>query len=102
MWKVIWLKSIGKMDILTFPDYFHVAERMEFWYLYSLSKKEKGNYEKLDFIYVAVDKKIAKKKSKKKVWFFCNFFVIFHNFPFNFGKINIDIKIPFLRPHEKN
>ena len=27
----------------------------------------------------------------------------FHcTFPFNFGKINIDIKIPFPRPHENN
>ena len=27
---------------------------------------------------------------------------IFHNFPFNFAKINIDIKILFPRPHENN
>ena len=60
VWKVIWLKSIEKMDILTIPDYFHVSEKLEFWYLYSLSKKEKGNYEKLDFIYVAVDKNLQK------------------------------------------
>ena len=30
--------------------------------------------------------------------FFCNF----HNFPYIFGKINIDIEIPFPRPHENN
>ena len=28
----IWLKSIEKMDILTFLDYFHLAKGMEFWY----------------------------------------------------------------------
>ena len=41
VWKVIWLKTIEKMEILTVPDYFHVADRMEFWYFCLLFTKEK-------------------------------------------------------------
>ena len=38
------------------------------------SKKEKGNYQELQFNHVAIEKKIAKKNLK----FFLQFFIIFH------------------------
>ena len=71
---------------MTCHDYFHVAEGMEFWYLLTFPKKKRGNYEKLHFISMTIEKN----------QFFLQFF---HEFPFNFRKINkyLDIKISFPR-----
>ena len=60
----------------------------------NFSIKEKGNHEKLHFIYGLIEKNL-------KFWIF-SFFGFFHYFPFNFGQINIDIKISFPQPHENN
>ena len=44
VWKVIWLKSIEKMEILTVPDFFSCGrENGILISLFTFSKKEKGN-----------------------------------------------------------
>ena len=61
----------------------------------------------MEFLYLCLlffKKKEEKKKKKREIMknYVLQFFEIFNNVPFNFEKINIDIKILFPRPHKNN
>ena len=73
---------------------------MEFIYLnISTFQKRKGKLRKIRFYLCS-----GRKKNCKKILidFFATVLQFFYNFPFNFGKINTNFKIPFPRPREIN